>query len=163
MATLAPAARPTRTNLWTAALLAGLFTAIAAVAFALLFQANMLWLYILAFLLIGVGPVLGYQLAAGKLGAEWGSLLGGLLGFILLILGFLLWPILVGALTRGQSIGKLLLWSVLGFLAAAGVFLLVGTVAGQNPGWVMHGWVLGTSAWGGTVGAAMVDSDRLTI
>jgi hypothetical protein len=55
-------------------------------------------LYGLAFLLIGAGPVLGYQLAAGKLGQDWKTLLGGIIGFILPLLSpIIIWPLLVWA------------------------------------------------------------------
>lgn len=161
MATMtAPAARVTSANPWTASIYAGLFTAIVAAAFAWFFQAGMLWLWIIVSLLIGVGPVLGYQLASGRLGSDWKSILGGILGSITMVLAFLLWPILVGALTRGQSIGKLLIWSIYGLLLGVTVFLLVGVISGQNPSWVGLGWVLAWSAWGGSVGAAMADAPR---
>lgn len=154
-----PASRPA-TNPWAAALYAGIFTAIAGIAFSLLFQAESPILYVLAFLLTGVGPVLGYQMAAGRLGSDWKSIIGGLLGFVLLVLGWILWPILVGALTKGQSIGKLFLWSVIGFVLGVAVLLLIGTVMGQNPGWVAFGWTVGWAVWGGTVGAAMASADK---
>lgn len=154
-----PASRPA-TSPWAAALYAGIFTAIAGIAFSLLFQAESPILYGLAFLLTGVGPVLGYQMAAGKLGSDWMSILGGLLGFVVLVLGWILWPILVGAMTKGQSIGKLFLWSVIGFILGVVVLLLIGTVMGQNPSWVAFGWTTGWAVWGGTVGAAMASSDN---
>lgn len=143
-----------------AAIYAALFTAVAAIAFVLLFQAKIPLLYIPAFLLTGVGPVLGYQLAAGRLGADWMSILGGLLGFIVLLLGFILWPILVGVMTKGQSVGRLFLWSVLGFIAGIVVFLLIGTVIGQNPVWVGPGWIFLWATWGAFAGAAMTN-DRI--
>jgi hypothetical protein len=148
------ATRPT-TNLLLVALYAGIATALAAFATALLFQAEMLALYLLAFLLIGVAPVLGYQLATGQLGSDWKPLIGGLLGFILLILGWLLWPILVGAMTRGQSVGKLFLASLIGIILGIVVFLIAASAMGQNPTWIGAGFVLLWSVWGGTVGTAM--------
>ena len=51
-----------------AAIISGVATAIVAFATALLFQAEIPVLYILAFLLIGVAPVIGYQIATGHLG-----------------------------------------------------------------------------------------------
>ncbi len=148
------AERPSASPLM-AAIYAGVATAIVAFATALLFQAEILVLFILAFLLIGVAPVIGYQLAAGKLGSDWRPLIGGFLGFILLILGWILWPILVGAMTKGQSIGKLFVASLVGFILGVIVLLLVGTVAGQNPSWISTGFVLCCAVWGGTVGTAM--------
>jgi hypothetical protein len=138
-----------------AALYAAVATALAAIATALLFQAEIVVLYLLAFLLIGVGPVVGYQLATGQLGADWRPLIGGLLSFILLILGWLLWPILVGAMTRGQSVGKLFVASLVGIILGVVVMLIVATAMGQNPSWIMTGFTLLWAVWGGTVGAAM--------
>lgn len=68
------AARPTASPLLVA-VYSGVATAVAALATALLFQAEMPVLYILAFLLIGVGPVVGYQLATGQLGSDWKPLI----------------------------------------------------------------------------------------
>lgn len=151
-----PASRPA-VSPWTASLYAGIFTAIAATAFSLLFSAGILVLWVLAFLLIGVGPVLGYQMAAGKLGSDWKSIIGGLLGQILLFIG---WPILVGALTKGQSIGKLLLWSIIGFILGVVVWLIIATIMGQTTTWVGFASVVGWAVWGGAVGAAMASSDK---
>ena len=137
------------------AIYAGVFTAIIAYATGLLFQAEQPVLYILAFLLIGAGPVLGYQLAAGRLGSDWKALVGGILGFILLILGFILWPILVGALDKTQSIGKLLVGSIIGIILGAVVFLIMASAMGQNPGWIGPGFALLWAVWGGTCGAVM--------
>jgi hypothetical protein len=148
------AVRPTASPV-TAAIYAAIATAIAAVATALLFQAEILVLYLLAFLLIGVAPVVGYQLATGQLGSDWKPLIGGLLSFILLILGWLLWPILVGAMTRGQSAGKLFIASLVGIILGIVVFLIAASVMGQNPSWITTGFTLLWAVWGGTVGAAM--------
>jgi hypothetical protein len=134
---------------------AAIASAIVAVATALLFQAELVILYVLAFLLIGAAPVIGYQLSAGRLGADWRPLIGGLLSFILLILGWLLWPILVGAMTKGQSIGKLLIASIIGIILGVIVMLIYATIAGQDPAWVLIGWTLLWAIWGGIVGAAM--------
>jgi hypothetical protein len=148
------AVRPTASPL-IVALYAGVATALAALATALLFQAEIVVLYLLAFLLIGIGPVIGYQLATGQLGSDWKPLIGGLLSFILLILGWLLWPILVGAMTRGQSVGKLFIASLIGIILGVVVFLIAASVMGQNPGWIGTGFVLLWAVWGGTVGTAM--------
>ena len=137
------------------AIYGSLFTAIAAIAFVLLFAAGMLWLWVPAFLLFGAGPVLGYQFASGRLGSDWKSILGGVLGFILLPLGFLLWPLLVGLMTKGQSVGRLYGWSLLGALLGAVVWLLIGTLFGQDPLWVGPGWIIGWATWGAFAAAGM--------
>ena len=111
-----------RRNVWMAAGYAGLITALLAVVFSLLFQAEQLILYVIALLLIGAGPVLGYQLSRGKIFGDWMAIVGGIVGFILLFIG---WPILVGALSKEQSIGKLFLGSLLGFVLGVAVFLLL--------------------------------------
>jgi hypothetical protein len=144
----------TAPNYWLASLYGGLFAAIFAALAAWLFPTS-IWLFGLLTLLIGVGPVLGYQLAAGRIFSNWGSIFGGLLGFILLVLGWILWPILVGAFTKGQSIGKLLLGSISGFLLGLSVLLLVSVVMGQNPNWISWGWTLLWAVWGGTSAAVM--------
>jgi hypothetical protein len=148
------ATRPTASPAM-AAIYAAIATAIVAIATALLFQTEILILYILAFLLIGAAPVVGYQLATGRLGSDWRPLVGGFLSFILLILGWLLWPILVGAMTRGQSVGKLFIASLVGFILGVIVFLIAGTVAGQDPAWVTTGFTLLCAVWGAVVGWAM--------
>ncbi len=140
---------------WLASLYAGVFTAVFATAFSLLLQAEMPILYALAFLLIGAGPVLGWQMATHKLGSDWKSLLGGVLGFIPFLLGFILLPVLVGALTKSQSIGKLFLGSLIGIVLGVVVFFVLATIMGQNPSWVGLGWVMLWAVWGGSCGAAM--------
>jgi hypothetical protein len=152
--TVVTATRPTASPV-LAALYAGVATALAALATALLFQAENLVLWILAFLLIGIAPVIGYQLATGQLGSDWKPLIGGLLGFILLILGWILWPILVGAMTRGQSVGRLFLASLVGIILGIVVFLIAASAMGQNPSWISTGFILLWAVWGATVGAAM--------
>lgn len=139
-------------NVWMAAGYAGLVTAVLAVLNALLFQWEQLILYIIAFLLIGAGPVLGYQLSRGKIFSDWKAVIGGIVGMILLFIG---WPILVGALSKEQSVGKLFLGSLLGFILGVVVFLLLATFIGQNPSWVGTGWTFLWAVWGGTCGAAM--------
>lgn len=154
----APSASKPAASMTMTAVYAALFTAIVAIAFVLLFSAGILWLWIPAFLLYGAGPVVGYQFATGKLGSDWKSILGGVLGFILLPLGFLLWPILVGLMTKGQSVGRLFLWSLLGFVLGAVVWLIIGTLFGQDPIWVGPGWVVGWAVWGAFAGAAMLNN-----
>lgn len=137
---------------WRAMAFGAVFTAIVALATALLFQAAIPILYILAFLLIGVAPVLGYDMAVGRLGRDWKPLVGGFLGFLL---SFILWPILVGALGKEQSIGRLLLASIVGFIVGVIGLLIVGTIAGQDPAWLQWGWVVLWTIWGGACAASM--------
>lgn len=142
-------------NPLTVSLYAGIATAVPALAAALLYQPQSIILSLTAWLLIGAGPVVGYQMATGKLGSDWKSLIGGILGFVLLILGFILWPILVGALTKGQSIGKLFVGSLIGFILGLAVLLIAASSLGQDPSWIGLGFVLLWSVWGGTAGAIM--------
>jgi hypothetical protein len=142
-------------NVWLTAVYAGGITALVALATALLFRAEIPLLYIPAFLLIGAGPVLGFDLAKSQLGTDWKPLIGGILGFILLILGFILWPILVGAMSKTQSIGKLLVASIIGIVLGVVAFLILGSLIGQDPIWVVAGFTLLWAVWGGVCGAAM--------
>jgi hypothetical protein len=133
---------------------AAVITAILAWLMTFLFQAAAPVGYVIAYLLIGAGPVLGYQLATGQL-VDVKSLIGGILGGILPVLSILLWPILVGALTRGQSIGRLLLGSLLGAVLGLVVFWIRGSAMGQDPAWFVWGVTLLFAVWGGACGAAM--------
>ncbi|MCB0132502.1 MAG: hypothetical protein KDD78_16690, partial [Caldilineaceae bacterium] len=108
--------------------------------------------YIIFFLLIGAGPVLGYQMANGRIFSDWKSIIGGIIGTVAVFLG---WPILVGLLTKEQPVGKLFLGSLLGIVLGVAVFFLLATMIGQNPYWVGTGFVFLAAVWGGTVGAAM--------
>ncbi len=150
-ATTATPASESKSNFWLTSLYAGLVTAIIAFLAGLSLQWNMPFLYIPIYLLIGIGPVLGYQFAAGKLG-DWKALVGGLIGFILPVFG---WPILVGLMSKEQSVGKLLLASILGAVLSISAFLILATAIGQNPYWIGAGFTLAMAVWGGTVGAAM--------
>lgn len=147
----AATASETKSNVWLTSLYAGLATAIIAFLAGLSLQWEMPFIYIPVYLLIGIGPVLGYQFSVGKLG-DWKGLLGGFLGFILPVLG---WPILVGLFCKEQSVGKLLLASILGAVLSISAFLLLATAIGQNPTWVGPGFTIAMAVWGGTVGAAM--------
>jgi hypothetical protein len=139
-------------NPWLASIYAGIFTAILAVIATMLFSADQLPIPSLVFhLLAGAGPVLGYQMATGQL-VRWGSVIGGILGSILPILG---WPLLVGALTSTQSIGKLIGAALLGTILGWAVVLLIASPMGQDPNWVNFGYVIGSAVWGGTCGALM--------
>lgn len=139
---------------WVASLYGGVITAVLAVLFVFLFGTETPVLYIIGLLLIGIGPALGYQFAKGQLGSDWKSLIGSFIGAIP-ILGIILWPILVGAMTRGQSIGKLLLGNIISIALGIGAFLLLLTMAGQDPT-LFPLWVtLGFSVWGGSAAAFM--------
>lgn len=140
---------------WMASAYAGVITAIAAVATTLLFQAEIPVLYIIALLLIGVGPVLGYDLAMGQLGRDWKPIIGGLLGAIPII-SIILWPVLVGALSKQQKIGRLFLANIVALALGVAVFFILATIMGQNPSWVGFGFVLFCAVWGGACGALMV-------
>lgn len=169
-------------NLWLSSLYAGLITAVFGFLFVLFFRQENLVLYVIALLLIGVGPVLGYGLSRGKISVP--AIIGGILGSILLsvmllgaigwpflialqgavgtiggvlilIVSSLAWAILVGALDSTQSVGKLILGSIIGAILAGIVFLLVATMMGQNPSWLGTGIILLFAVWGGSCGAAM--------
>ncbi len=146
--------RPT-VNPWLTSVYAGVATAVGAIIAVLLFQAENVVLAAIAFLLVGAGPVIGYQLATGKLGADWKPIIGGLIGFVVLILGFLLWPLLVGVMSKDQSVGKLYVGSIVGIILGVIVFLLIGTAMGQNPSWLGPGFVFLWAVWGGACGAFM--------
>ena len=152
-----PPAVSTRTNPWKAALWGGVITAVIAAGFSLLLPMNLPLLWIPAFLLIGVGPVLGYQIAAGQLGSDWKAIIGGLLGGIIPILGHLiLWPLFVWLFSRKFSFGRLFLGSLIGLILGAVVFFGVGMLIGQDPYlWVGPAWALAASMWGGAAAAAM--------
>lgn len=145
------------TNPWMASIYGGIFTAVIAVAFSLLLPTNQPLLWGLALILIGAGPVLGYQAAAGKLGSEWGAIIGGILGGIIPILGeLLLWPLLVWLFARRLSLGRLYLGSILGIILGVVVFFLIGFLMGQNPyAWVGIAWAIAAGMWGGTAAAFM--------
>ena len=122
----------------------------------LLVQTSNIILALLSLPVIGLGPILGYALATGKtgesalpmgLGAIGGLVGGGALSFVL-------WPLLVGAVSKPHSLATLLLWSVIGQIVGILVvlFILTPTGMGQNPSWLQTGvlvegiiWVLGAS------------------
>ncbi len=149
-------------NPWLAALYAALFTGVLTAIFVFAFRAEIPVLYILTWLLIGAGPILGYQLATGRLASDWKAILGGVLGMILPLLHFLVWPLIAGALTRGQNIGRLFLGSLAGLILAIIVFLLMGATMGQDPSWFSFGFIVLMAVWGGALGAAMVTWGRYT-
>jgi hypothetical protein len=141
--------RPTA-NPWLASVYAGVISAIFAAIATFLFANNAIIAAII-YLLSGVGPVIGYQLATRR-SFNVMSIIGAIIGSIPIII---LWPILVGALTRGQSIGKLLLANIIANILAWAVFLILGSVMGQDPSWFPFGFTLAVAVWGGAMGAMM--------
>jgi hypothetical protein len=154
------AVQPVAVNPWMASVYGGVITAIIAIAFHFLLPMNQPILWGLALLLIGVGPVLGYQLAAGKLGSDWKAIVGGILGSIIPIVGqLLLWPLFVWLFDRRFSLGRLYLGSIIGIILGLAVFFLVATMMGQDPyTWVGLAWTLAASMWGGAAAAFMTGS-----
>ncbi|MBX3000237.1 MAG: hypothetical protein KF893_17065 [Caldilineaceae bacterium] len=166
-------ARTTSRSPWTPSLYAGLFTAVAALIYVLV--VGMPIVPAIIGLLIGAAPVLAYQYSRGVLGSDWRPVIGGIVGFVLFLaaiflpapavgwvtlvlalLSMIIWPIVVGAMTPEQSIGRLLLASLLGFILGLAIAFVVGLLMGQNPNtWPGLAGVLFFSFWGGTVGAAM--------
>jgi hypothetical protein len=155
------AVQPTAVNPWMAAVYGGVITAIIAIAVHFLLPMNQPILWGLALLLIGVGPVLGYQLAASKLGSDWKAIVGGILGSIIPIVGqLLLWPLFVWLFDRRFSLGRLYLGSIIGIVLGLAVFLLIGTLMGDDPyTWVGLAWTLAASMWGGSTAAFMTGGD----
>lgn len=144
-----------------ASLYGGVASGLIAAASGFLLGTNLPVLYIAAFLLIGVGPVIGYQLAAGKLGQDWASLVGGFLGFILPVISqIILWPLLVWAFNRSYTFSKLWLGSLLGFILSVAGFFAIGLMIGQDPAWVGFGWAMLWALWGGTIAAFMASGAR---
>ena len=156
----APPVAVNSTSPWKASIYGGVVTAVIAIAFHFLLPTNQPILYGLALLLLGVGPVLGYQLAAGKLGSDWGAIVGGILGSIVPVLSqLLLWPLFVWLFNRRYSLGRLYLGSLIGIILAFVVFFAVAFLMGQNPyAWLGLAWTLAASAWGGSTAAGMTGS-----
>jgi hypothetical protein len=155
------AVQPVDVNPWMASIYGGVITAIIAIAFHFLLPMNQPILWGLALLLIGVGPVLGYQLAAGNLGSDWKTIIGGILGSIVPILGqLLLWPLFVWLFNRSFSLGRLYLGSIIGMVLGIAVFFLIATLMGQDPyTWVGLAWTLAASMWGGATAAFMTGGE----
>ena len=147
----ATTASESSSNVWRTALFAGLATAIIAIITCLTFEWEIPFLYIPAFLLIGIGPLLGYQFGSGA-SVGWATYVGGFFGSIIPIFG---WPILVGLLAKDQSVGKLILAALLGSVIAIAVFLIMQTLLGLNPYIIGTSFTVGAACWGGTVGAGM--------
>jgi len=158
-------------NLWVSSLVAAVVTAVLAAV--MVYTTGMPVVPALLGLLIGAGPIIGYDLARGSFGSNWKPVIGGIIGFILFVVAIFLpgetfgiiaavagllstliiWPIVVGAMSPSHSIGKLWIASLLGLIIGLAV---VSAVAGQDPNsWLKTAGVLFFACWGGTVGAAL--------
>lgn len=146
---------PAKPNMWTTALYAGAATAVLAVLTAFFFQSNLLILWVLGLILIGIGPLIGYDLAHGQIGASWKGMIAGAVSFILPVVGTLLWGLLVGATSSKHGVGKLFIASLIGLVLGVAVFFILATVMGQNPSWVGTGFTFLFAVWGGSVGAGL--------
>lgn len=174
--TILTAMNITQDNRWKAPLYTGLATALVTLIMVLLIQVPVL--SVLLGILIGAAPLVGYDLARGAFGANWRPTITGLVGnilfvvglflpaafawmpvpvFILSILSMILWPIIVGALNQNQSIGKLLLASLVGLILGLIVVLaVVVPLFGQNAySWPGIAVVIIWAAWGILVGTAL--------
>ena len=146
-------------NPLVASLAAGVLTAILATLVAVGVGQKSPVLYIIAWFLVGAGPVIGYAITNRDSGSSIGAIIGGIISGILFVLGWLLWPILVGALHPRQSIGRLFLGSLLGIVLGVIVWFLVAFALGQDPtAWFGLAYVLLSAVWGGTVGAFLGSS-----
>jgi hypothetical protein len=143
------ATRPSA-NPWLASVYAGVISAVLAILTTFLFP-NVLVGYIICYLLIGIGPVIGYQLASGQ-GFDWKAILAAIIGSIPIII---LYPILVGALTQGQSIGKLFLGQIIAVILGWVVFLVIATAMGQDPAFFPFAFTMYCAVWAGSLGATM--------
>ena len=165
----------TNTERWKASLYAALAAAVVALLMVLLKDVPVLGA--LLGIVIGAAPIVGYDFARGALGENWRPVIAGLIGNIFFVVGIvlpgvftedigfilaglvitlmnaILWPIVVGAMSENQSIGRLLLASVIG-LILGGIVSFV--FAGQDPtSWFRITAILHWAVWGGTVGAAL--------
>ena len=128
-------------------------------------------------IVIGAAPIIGYDFARGALGESWKPVIAGLIGGVFFVIGIalpqvftddfgfvavglpisiltaILWPIVVGAMSKNQSIWKLLLASIIGLILG---YVVAFIAAGQNPtSWPAIAAILFWAVWGGTVGAAL--------
>ena len=138
-----------------ASIYAGVLTALIAYAAVYFLQTDQLIYFGIALLLTGIGPVLGYAFASGRVGASIPGLVGGIIGSIIPVVSILLWPILVGAFTKTQSVGKLLVGSIIGAMLGAAIFFGLASVMGQDPTWFGPGVIFTFAVWGGACGAVM--------
>ncbi len=169
----APTPEVTTINRWLVSLYAGIFTAV--VALVLVLVTNIPILAALIGLLIGIAPILAYQVALGTLGRNWRPVIAGLIGYVLFLaalflpseavgwavpvlglLSMIIWPLIVGAMMRDQSVGRLFLASLIGLVLGVAAAFITGLILGQDPyAWVGLAGILFFSFWGGTVGAAL--------
>ena len=173
--TILTAMNITQDNRWKAPLYTGLATALVTLIMILLIQVPVL--SVLLGILIGAAPLVGYDLARGTFGANWRPTITGLIGnilfvvglflpaafawtvpvFILSILSMILWPIIVGALNQNQSMGKLLLASLVGLIL--GLIVVIAVIVplfGQNAySWPGIAVVIIWAVWGILVGTAL--------
>ena len=174
----------TNTERWKAPLYAAVAAAVVALLMALL--KGVPFLVALLGVVIGAAPIVGCDFARGALGTNWRPAIAGLIGNILFLVGFIVllilpisplgdafglvvvaagvlstivWPIVVGAMSPNQSIGKLLLASIIGLIVGLIVLFVFGLMLGQNPSswpviaipaWAVWGAAVGwaLSAWG---------------
>ncbi|MDE0633857.1 MAG: hypothetical protein OXH73_20280 [Caldilineaceae bacterium] len=175
--TILTATTAAETNLerWKASLYAALAAAVVALLMVLLKGVPVLGA--LLGIVIGAAPIAGYDFARGALGESWRPVIGGLIGNVFFVVGIalpgvftedfgfvvtgipisiltaVLWPIVVGAMSRNQSIWKLLLASIIGLVLG---YVVSFFAAGQNPtSWPGLAAILFWAVWGGTVGAAL--------
>ena len=129
-------------------------------------------------ILIGAAPVVGYDVARGVFCAEKRLIIAGLIGYtpfatsilflnedrasvymvraLFNLLPFILWPIVVGAISKNQSMGRLLGASLIGVILGTIVTLVAMSAFGGDPYFDSGILVfLIFSIWGGTVAAAL--------
>ncbi len=165
----------TNTERWKAPLFAAVAAAVVALLMALLQGVPVLGG--LLGIAIGAAPIVGYDFARGALGQNWRPVIAGLIGHIFFIIGVvlpgvftedfgfvvvglvvslltaILWPIVVGAMSPNQSIGKLLLASIIGLILG---YIVAFIAAGQNPtSWPTIAAILFWAVWGASVGWAL--------
>ena len=165
----------TNDDRWRASMYAAL--AAAAVSLLMVLLKGVPFLGALLGIVIGAAPIVGYDFARGALGENWRPVIAGLIGNVFFVIGIalpavftddfgfvvvglpisiltvILWPIVVGAMSPNQSIGKLLLASIIGLILG---YIVAFVVAGQDPtSWPGIAAILFWAVWGGTVGAAL--------
>lgn len=155
--TAASATAGTNTNPWLASIYAGVITAIFAAIAVLL--GNNIYLFLIVWLIMGLGPVLGYAIATGRTGSSVGAMIGGVIGNIP-VLNLILWPLLVSLIGKVGSLGTLFLWNLIGLVLGVIIFFVVMPLNGQDPSWFWPSIVIAASAWGGTLGAALTAANR---